>query len=688
MNKQEINLHEYIEIITARWYIILLSIVFFMSAAFYYVQTTPRIYQSTGTIAIFPKNLNLSNDRFAGISLFRNMQNYLQTQYDLIVSAPLLQKTFNHFNFGEKERFRDAKDPLKEFSKLFTVTPVRKSFIVRVSFEWDNPRLPSRVIDFLQKEYIKSERERRVGVSGTGIGILYEKEAELRAELEAFAAEMQNYAIKYQLINAESTQNIILQRLNDINEKLTEVELQRISAYTSYYETTENYKKTKIISTPEILQSRTIQELKIQKLIVEQEIESLTSGRNLGINHPQVVALKAKKKILDERLVTEVLGIMQSLKDQYHRYKNEEQRLKKLMDDQQKTALFFSQRVSEYQLMKKKYNGMEEDYLIVKRRLGQLELDKDSQGKEENIYIASPPQIPKVPIWPKSLYIIVGAFLFSIFIGLGLTVILEILDNSIKGKDQVEKILERPVLGLLAQGSKDKKSQYPEILTLSPRSPVAESFRSLRTALSFSIEKHNAMFVTSPVPGDGKTFSAANLAVAFTQNNAKVLLVDADMRKSRQHQIWNVPRYPGLSNLIVDSEMSFSEVVHQVDVPGLSFLAAGVSPPNPLELIEKEHFHKLIAEWKQQFDYVIIDCPPIAVVADAINMSKVCQTGLIIVKNFKTPVNAVRTTKDLITNNKVNICGVALNNMEVPKGRYYNSGYYNYGYYGNDGLEK
>lgn len=686
MNKQEFNIHQYIEIITSRWYIIFFSISLFVGGAFYYTKTTPRIYQSTGTIAILPKNLNLTRER-VDFTMFRNMQNYLQTQYDLIVSTPLLQKTFDHFNFAEKEKFRDVPDPLRIFRDLFTVTPLRKSFIVRVSFKWTDPRLPPRVVDFLQKAYIQSDRERRVGLSGTGIDILYRKEGELRTELEAFADQIQNYVLENKLINVESRQSIILQRLNDINQKLTEVELQRIAAYTSYRETVDNYKKNQVISTPEVLKSRTIQELKVQSLIVDQEIQSLIAGRNLGINHPQVVALKSKKKVIEERLSAEVIGIMQSLRDQYHRYKKEEDRLKKLASEQQNEALSFSQKVQQYYLLKKKYDALETSYQSVKERLGQLELDKDSQGEEENIYIASPPLIPKIPIWPKTLYILVAAFLFSSCLGFGLCFMLEFLDNSIKGKEQVEKVMERPVLGLIAEGKKNKKNQYPEVLALSVRSPVAESFRSLRTTLSFSIEKHSAFFITSPVPGDGKSFCAANIAVVFTQNNAKVLLIDADMRKSRQHQIWNTPRYPGLSNLIADSEIKLDDVVQNVAVENLSFLPAGVSPPNPIELVEKDRFAEIIATCKQKYDYVIIDCPPIAVVADGISISKVCQAGLLVVKNFKTPTKAVNIARDVLKSNQVKLSGVILNNMEVPKGRYYNSGYYNYGYYGNDGLK-
>jgi len=211
-----------------------------------------------------------------------------------------------------------------------------------------------------------------------------------------------------------------------------------------------------------------------------------------------------------------------------------------------------------------------------------------------------------------------------------------------------------------------------------PKGAVAENIRTLRTNLHFSIITNNVsvLLITSSIPGEGKSFISANLASAFAMSNAKILLIDCDMRKGRQDRIFKVNGKIGLSNLLLDDVNNYKNYIQKTSVENLYLLPGGIVPPNPSELLGTDKTQDLMKLLKKQFDLIILDCPPVNAVSDALVLTSLADEVVIVAAYKQTPIDLLTNTKKTLENSGAKIAGVVLNKTERTKNnRYYNRYY-------------
>ena len=213
------------------------------------------------------------------------------------------------------------------------------------------------------------------------------------------------------------------------------------------------------------------------------------------------------------------------------------------------------------------------------------------------------------------------------------------------------------------------------VLNNDPKSIISETIRTLRTNLQFtSVDKKlKTILITSSVPGEGKSFIAANLAVAFAQSGSRVLLVDCDIRKGRQHYIFGCHNQKGLSNLLLENvEEKYSEYIQETKIKNLSVMFRGVTPPNPSELLGSEKNKELIKILKDKYDIIIFDSAPInGGLTDSLIMGTLVD-GVGIVSAYKeTPISLLNNTKKSLENVNANILGVVLNRANSKSKKYY-----------------
>ncbi|MBQ3325783.1 CpsD/CapB family tyrosine-protein kinase [Candidatus Saccharibacteria bacterium] len=238
------------------------------------------------------------------------------------------------------------------------------------------------------------------------------------------------------------------------------------------------------------------------------------------------------------------------------------------------------------------------------------------------------------------------------------------------------------------------KSIEDLVIANNPKSSFAEAIKSIKTNLIFSsIEKElKVILVTSPEPGDGKSFIVANLATAFAQDDKNVLIIDGDMRRGRQHEIFHIPNKAthGYSNYILrykntndNSMLDFvsSEIyIQQTKMPNVSLLPAGPTPPNPLELISSDNNRRLIDDLRKKYDIILIDCPPALGLSDALVMSKYSDANIVTVSSDKTKLDQLESVKKNFAKVNSKISGVIINKIKAKKGSSYSS-YYTNEYY-------
>ena len=230
------------------------------------------------------------------------------------------------------------------------------------------------------------------------------------------------------------------------------------------------------------------------------------------------------------------------------------------------------------------------------------------------------------------------------------------------------------------------------IINVNPKSIFSEAIKTIRTNLAFSAIDNEMKVIlnTSPEAGDGKSFISANLAVAYAQEDKKVLLIDCDLRKGRQHEIFEVMNLTsgGYSNLILNykNDMDLSEYIVVTNNKNISLLPTGQMPPNPVELLASENNKKLLEKLRKQYDIIILDCPPVIGLSDTSILTKYSDANIIVVSNKKTKVENLSRAKKIFEQANAKITGVVINKASVKDNSYYS--YYCSDYYYTDNKKK
>ncbi len=233
------------------------------------------------------------------------------------------------------------------------------------------------------------------------------------------------------------------------------------------------------------------------------------------------------------------------------------------------------------------------------------------------------------------------------------------------------------------------------IMNSNPKSMFSEAIKTIRTNLGFANISGNmrTVIITSPEAGDGKSFIAANLAVAYAHEDKKVLIVDCDLRRGRQHDIFGVNNMgtKGYSNLILNYNKKgedLDEYIVETGVKNVSLIPAGPTPPNPVELLNSENNENLLFELKRMFDIIILDCPPIIGLSDTLVLTKQSDANILVISNKKTKVESLEKAKKSFEQIEAPITGVVINKASTKDNSYY--GYYcnDYYYYSEDGTKK
>ena len=299
-------------------------------------------------------------------------------------------------------------------------------------------------------------------------------------------------------------------------------------------------------------------------------------------------------------------------------------------------------------------------------------------GSTSNVVQIDPATTPETPIRPRPLRNAALAGAVGLFMAIGIVFLIEALDDTIKGPEDIVRIIGLPVLGLIIR----YETNEGMLITIAePRSPVSESFRSVRTNLQFtSVDKPiRTLLITSPSPSDGKTTIAANLGVVIAQNGKRVALIDADLRRPNIHKVFDIPNRMGLSGLFVMPEVNLDGSLQKTITEGLYTLPAGDVPPNPAELLGSEKLSEILRLVSEKADMVIIDSPPIVAVTDSAVLAHRVDGVILVVKPGVTKIAAARQAFEQLNRVGANVVGVILNEVDFAQSRYH---YYQYkGYY-------
>ena len=516
------------------------------------------------------------------------------------------------------------------------------------------------------------------------------QQADLKRKVEKSENDRINYERQNQIWGVDDKQNMTTQRLLDLNKELTDAESETLKKRALY----EFAESGALDAVPQIRDNPVLQDM--QKRRADLSLLYTDGLNQYGPNFPKVQRLQAQIKEMDDQIAKERKGITVQLRSDYDEAKARQDLLTQRLDEQKAETNAMSEKMVQYNILKREAEANKTLYegLLTKLR----EANIAASLKSSNIRVIDPAMIPSSPARPARARNIALAFLIGLVGGVGIALLREYLDNTVKTPDDVETLARLPSLAVvpafgdsasmsgkkgLLKGVSSNGHEKPSGLVAqhSPKSQVSEAFRSLRTALLLSQpdQPPQVILVTSALPREGKTTAAANLAVTLAQLGDKTVLVDADLRKPGVGRMLNLAsgKYAGLSSYLAGvSSLDLVSVAHP-SIPNLAAIPTGPLPPNPADLLSSHRLADAIAELRTKFKFVVIDSPPVMAATDAVILSVQVDGVLLVVRSGETPKAAFTRTCDLLVSVKSRMLGVVLNAVDANAPDYY----YSYRYY-------
>jgi polysaccharide biosynthesis transport protein len=643
----------------------------------------------------------LSNDVQIGQSV-----GYLYTQAELIRSTPVLSAVAEDPDVADVDGFREVDNRVAFLKSVITVTVGTKDDIIDVWAELPDAQDAAAIVNSCVEAYITKYADNQKDSAKEILGILTDEMLRRKSDLDKLNADLKAFRETHSSLQLSvSDENVIIQRFANLSEQLIQTELDLLEARARYNQVKSMYDKPSerlylLETAGKENAGRRDLDLEYQVRQVEQLLNNELAKWDRG--HPKVRQLQKAYDGLKSRLKKQqeaiVVAFVAGLRQQCDMLENKRKELRMAHDSQYKKAIEVSSQAVELKTLENNVKRAERDYDIVNDRIKEVDLTQDAGALNVNILeVAGPSSKPSYPIPARFL---ASGLLAGGLLGFGLAWLRELLDHRLRSVDEIAAVLQLPVLGALPHsGDKQERSQAGRLVALAPRSPAAEAFRTLRTALHFGLAGRDVkvIVVTSPSPGDGKSTVASNLAIAMAQADQRVLLIDADLRKPKQHVVFDVSPTLGLGSVLTDRRPVEEAIIPNV-VESLDLLPCGTLPSNPVELLNNGFFAELLSKLKERYDRIVIDSPPVMPVADARVIAALGGATLLVLRAERSTRRLAQAARNELWRVRATRIGVVVNGIPQRRRASYGGGYgYGYGYgdygymeygYGEDDLEE
>jgi succinoglycan biosynthesis transport protein ExoP len=584
-----------------------------------------------------------------------------------------------------------------------SVKQLNDTRIIEIRFKHQDPEVAEKINNMIAETFVLSNLERKAVTTYTAGDFLQKRIAELQSEIRHGEEQLINYAKSHQILSLDASQNTVVDRLAGLNKQLLEAENERKTAEAAYRATnTPGALEAQAESTNNLIvgNSGAVTEAKLAELRQKRAQLLLEYTEK----YPEVKELDQQIVMLEkqsEQLRTHSQTVLKTnLETRFRQAQQKEKALQEAFNKQRAETLTQNEAAVNYRIIQQE---IETNKSLLDGLLQQAkENDVIFAGTPNNIHVVDYAPRPKAPVGPPRRQAILLAIMFSLILGVALARYLDYLDDSVRTSDDVENFLRLPalavipslggfarrrLLSVLPGGQKRNGSRLGEelLLNASHRSPLAEAYRQLRTSvlLSSAGGAPKTLLVTSSQPGEGKTTTVVNTAMILAQTGAKVVVIDADMRRPRLHSIFGLDNSTGLSGLLA-SRMSDAEMLDTVqfhEQSGLYVLTSGRIPPNPAELLGSDQIRGLMKVLAGNFNHIVIDSPPVASFTDGVLLSSVADGVLLVVHGGTASRHIVRRSKQLLADVGAKIFGVVLNNVTVSRQDYYYNRTYERYYY-------
>lgn len=708
---RERSVSDYLRILQKRkWTVIASVVVVMVMAAIISVRTTP-IYDAVTRILISPQMSSPLNFKESNVSQATDdQQRDIDTKVKILQSDTLAELVIHRLNLDARSDFageaqtqssggitvsesaaQDARRQEQLIRKLqanLRVQQVPDTSLVEIRYSDPNPLLAADIANAITATFIEQNVKSRYDSTMQAADWLSKQLADLQIKMESSQAKLIQYQKEHNIVGTDDKQNLTTEKLDELNKELTAAQADRIQKESLYQVATTGNPDT----LSAVLQDPILTSLRQRQTALQAQHALLST--EFGPNYPKVLEIKNQLDQIDRNYREQVQNSVSRIQNDYQTAMNRERMLQSALAEQTGVAEQLNENAIEYKVLKQEADSNRQLYdgLLQQLKEASLAAGLDSS----NIRVVDRARVPPHPASPNIPRNLEFALLIGLVGGIAIAFSFELLDTTVRTPDQAESISGLPILGviplqsaaygavtgiakahLLHKVPRNGTSPAPLITYLEPQSEIAEAYRALRTSilLSSAPRPPRSVLVTSSVPQDGKTMTCLNIAIVLAQQEKRVLLLDADMRRPYVHTAFGLKSQAGLSNILTGGA-TVSDAIQATIQPNLFAIAAGPVPPHPSELLSSSLMQDLLRKLCDEYDHVIVDSPPVISVTDPVLLSVQMDAVMLVVRSGRTTSAHVRRTCDLLQSVKAGLLGIVVNAADLGSPDYY---HYHYG---------
>lgn len=718
------HIRDYFVIVNRHKWLIFAALVVTLASTILYLSRTKPMYKTSAKLLIGQEKTELSLFKELGFLGQAGLSEEMETYCELLKTHRimrevvdntqlhrLLHRPGNAISLGSSAVRSDIDEEMgirqatKELQDMVQIGPVRNTRIIEVTVSGTDPVMVTDLANELANVFIKSNLQNMKGEAKVAYDFISGQLKQVQEKLRNAEEKLRRFKEKESVIELTEEAKITLEKLSVVEANYNTAIAQRQETEARLEATRrELEKQTKtIISSTTIVENPLVRQLKSQLYDFEADLAGLLDLYPEDAS--EVRQVKTRISQTKEKLAREVERIVTNETSSINPiHQTLVTRLMQLESD----AIAYGAMAEAQKIFIEQYRSEVDQLPSKELQLARLTRDKNvsdqtymmlMQHRQEaqfaqavqvgNISIADPAIRPLEPYSPKpKLALILGGVL-GLFLGVGFAFFLEYLDDTVKTPDDVTQRTNAVILGMVPRVAEARGSKIPPILLKSnSKNLSSEAYRSMRTNLLFSDIDNppKTVVITSASMGEGKTLTCVNLAAAMAQLGHNVLLVDADLRRPMLYRVFNADRDKGLSTVLM-GELAIDEAIIKTDIPNLSLLTSGVSPPNPSEILGSLRMKELLINAREQYDIVIFDSAPVLGMTDTPVLCMEVDGTLLVIEAGGTTHKALKIMNDQLEQLEARVFGVVLNNVYLKRDKYYYSYYYSSSYEG-EGEEK
>jgi polysaccharide biosynthesis transport protein len=705
--EEYIDLKHYWLIVRRRWLpaVLVMGGVTLLTAVVTFLQKP--VYQAEGQVLLRKDSgltASLDKSSMGALEALTQKTNPISTEIEIIQSGPIVRRVIQSLQLKDPDR--KLLEPEK-FLKSLSVTNTKETDLISLKYKDTDPQLAMVVVNKLIELY----RERNLGsmrAQATATRQFIETQLpKAENDVRRYEAAIRAFKEQSKVVSLPDEAKASVENIGDIQKALTNYQglLADAKARSQTLRNQLGLSSSQGLAVNALSQSPSVQKALTDLQEVRRNLATFRT--QLQPDHPQILDLEEKESALKSFLGSQVGQVVGNA--------DANSSLKTLQagDTKQKITESLIKAEAERAGLQDQVNVLQDAQSTYRNRIATLprfeqtqrELERKlgvAQGTYEallkrlqevriaenqnlgNIETVSSAILPDKPISPKILLNLAIGTVMGLLLGIGTALLLESLDNSIKTVKEAQEVFDFTVLGTIPTLESTSKTNFKDLdnrpmpklsVRDEPRSAASEAFRMLQTNLKFLSSDHppQVITITSSIPQEGKSTTSANLALVLTEMGHRVLIVDADLRRPSQHQIWELPNSVGLSNILVESGQWTGVVRSESEL--LDIITAGVIPPNPVRLIDSQRMANLIEDWRKIYDFIIIDTPPLAAASDAMLIGRMTDGVLLVARPGVLNAPSAETAKATLEKlsgaeqgqeNRVNILGLVLNGV-IPE---------------------